>query len=82
MKKIDICLPTTEDVKKFVSIVSKQPFDVDVKSGRYCVDGKSMLGMFALNHSKPISVEIHSDNCDALLKELKIFAENITKTGL
>ena len=41
--------------------------------GRYVVDGKSVLGVCSLDMSKPITVEIYDDNCDALLEEIKPF---------
>ena len=44
------------------------PFDVDLTSGRYVVDAKSIMGIFSLDLSSPIKVEIFSDECDELLK--------------
>ena len=60
-----------ESVKKFVGIVSKYPYDIDLRSGRFVIDAKSLLGIFSLDLSKPIVLEIYSDNCDDLLAELK-----------
>ena len=62
-----------EHVKEFVSIVAKYPYDIDLRSGRFVVDAKSILGIFSLDLSKPIILEAHSDDCDALLKDLKPF---------
>ncbi len=73
MKSVNINLSLTEDIKDLVRITSKYPFDIDLKSGRYVVDGKSILGIFSLNLKKPIEVDIYSDDCDALLDELKAF---------
>ena len=61
-------------VKAFVSIVQKYSYEIDLRSDRYVVDAKSILGIFSLDLSKPIVVEIHSDNCGDLLNELKQFA--------
>ena len=61
-------------VKAFVSVVQKYSYEIDLRSDRYVVDAKSILGIFSLDLSKPIVVEIHSDNCDNLLNELKQFA--------
>ncbi|MDD2955663.1 MAG: HPr family phosphocarrier protein [Oscillospiraceae bacterium] len=74
MKTVNIMLNTINDVKLFVNIVSKYDFDVDLVSGRYAIDAKSIMGIFSLDLSKPIKVEIHSDNCDAFLAEIKAFA--------
>ena len=73
MKEIKILLSSINDVKKFVNIVSKYDFDVDLISDRYVVDAKSIMGIFSLDLSKAIKVEIHSDECEAFLGELKEF---------
>lgn len=74
MKSLEINLRMAENVKEFVSIVSKYDFDIDLRSGRFIVDAKSILGIFSLDLSKPVIVEIHSNNCDDLIEELKRFA--------
>lgn len=73
MKTFNLMLNSINDVKDFVNIVSKYDFDVDLTSGRYVVDAKSIMGIFSLNLSKPIKVEVHDDNCDAFIEELKSF---------
>ena len=73
MKEIKILLSSINDVKKFVNIVSKYDFDVDLISDRYVVDAKSIMGIFSLDLSKAIKVEIHSDECETFLSELKEF---------
>ena len=73
MKSIQISLQMASSVKEFVSIVQKYAYDIDLRSERYVVDAKSILGIFSLDLSKPINVEIHSDTCDDLIAELKPF---------
>ncbi len=73
MKSVKISLSMAESVKQFVNIVSKYPYDIDLRSARYVIDAKSLLGIFSLDLSKPVVLEIQSDNCDDLLKELKPF---------
>lgn len=73
MKSLKVNLLMTENVKQFVSIVSEYPYDIDLRSGRFVVDAKSILGIFSLDLSKPIVMEIYSDNCDDLIKELAPF---------
>jgi phosphocarrier protein HPr len=53
-----ITLPTVQDVKTFVQAASKVSSDIDIVSGRYKIDGKSIMGMFSLDLSKPLAVEI------------------------
>ena len=73
MKNFKIQLKTIDDVKDFVNIVSKVSYDVDLSSGRYVVDAKSIMGIFSLDLSKPINVEVFSDNCEDFLKSVKRF---------
>ena len=74
MKSVRISLQMASQVKAFVSVVQKYSYEIDLRSDRYVVDAKSILGIFSLDLSKPIVVEIHSDNCDDLLNDLKQFA--------
>ncbi len=71
MRSVKITLSLAEGVKKFVNTVNKYPYDIDLRSGRFVVDAKSILGIFSLDLSKPIVLEAHSDNCDELIADLK-----------
>lgn len=71
MTTVNVLLNSINDVKNFVNIVSKYDFDIDLSSGRYVVDAKSIMGIFSLDLAKPIKVEIHTDNPDAILADLK-----------
>lgn len=72
MKNITIRLTMmTDHVKNFVSLVNRYPYDMDLRSGRFVVDAKSILGIFSIDLSKPIRMSIYSDNCEDLLTELK-----------
>ena len=73
MKSVSVMLATINDVKTFVNIVTKYDCDVDLVSGRYAVDAKSIMGIFSLDLSKPIKMEIHSETPDAFLNEIKPF---------
>lgn len=73
MKTFNLLINSINDVKDFVNSVSKYDFDVDLTSGRYVVDAKSIMGIFSLDLSKPIKVEVHSDDCEAFLNEIKKF---------
>ena len=73
MKREKIMLKTISDVKAFVNSVAKYDFDVDLLSGRYAVDAKSIMGIFSLDLSKEITLEVYSDHCDDLMEELKPF---------
>ena len=73
MKSVDIKLSLAENVKSFVNIVSKYGYDMDLRAGRHVVDAKSILGIFSLDLSKPITLEVYSDDCADLLEEIKPF---------
>lgn len=73
MKTFNVMLDSINSVKNFVNIVSKYDFDVDLSSGRYVVDAKSIMGIFSLDLSKPIKVDIHAGNAESLVEELKEF---------
>ena len=70
MQSVTIMLNTVTDVKTFVNVVSKYDFDVDLVSGRYAIDGKSIMGIFSLDLSKPIRVEVRSDDASAFFEEI------------
>ena len=59
MEPIRIRMNTIEDVKHFVTAANAQVSDIDVVSGRYLVDAKSLLGLFSLDLTKPVDVVVH-----------------------
>ena len=71
MKSYEIMLKSINDVKDFVNIVNKYGFDVDMTSGRYVVDAKSIMGIFSLDLSKPIKMDVHADDCDKFGEEIR-----------
>ena len=73
MKNATLRLSLVENVNTFVNIVSRYPYDMDLRAGRHVVDAKSILGIFSLDLSKPITLEIYSDDCEALMEEIKPF---------
>jgi len=73
MKSIKISLELAQRVKEFVAITQNYACEILLKSGKYVVDAKSILGIFSLDLSQPLIVEVYSDNCDELLNALKKF---------
>ena len=73
MKSIPIKLSYAEEVKTFVNTVNRYPYEVDLRAGRHVVDAKSILGIFSLDLSKPITMEIYTDACEDLLTDIKPF---------
>jgi phosphotransferase system HPr-like phosphotransfer protein len=68
-----IHLSNIDEVKKFVSFVSSFPFEVNLCTDKYKIDAKSIMGVFSLDLSEPITVEV--DKCNE--EEKKLFAQKI-----
>ncbi|MCD7770789.1 MAG: HPr family phosphocarrier protein [Oscillospiraceae bacterium] len=73
MQTLKIKLETINDVKEFVSIVTLCDYDIDLVSGRYSIDAKSIMGIFSLDLEKPVELQAHTENCDDLLKQIDKF---------
>ena len=61
MKTVQISLNSIDKVKSFVNEITKYYNDFDLVSGRYVIDAKSIMGIFSLDLSKPIDLNIHAD---------------------
>ena len=72
-EQINIKLSLAENVKTFVNMVNRYPYDMDLRAGRHVVDAKSILGIFSLDLNKPITLEVYTDDCDDLMDALKDF---------
>ena len=71
MKTVQISLNSIDKVKSFVNEITKYDNDFDLVSGRYVIDAKSIMGIFSLDLSKPIDLNIHADgDVDAILAAL------------
>lgn len=74
MSRFFIILKSIQDVKEFVRIVNEFSYDIDLSSGRYIVDAKSIMGIFSLDLSQPISVDVYGDDVAELRERLKEFS--------
>lgn len=71
MKTVQISLNSIDKVKSFVNEITKYDNDFDLVSGRYVIDAKSIMGIFSLDLSKPIDLNIHADaNLDEVMATL------------
>lgn len=73
MVKVNVLLESIADVKEFVSTVTMYDFDVDLVSGRYAVDAKSIMGIFSLDLSNKIELVAHTDDAEKFLSNIKKF---------
>ncbi|MBP3611475.1 MAG: HPr family phosphocarrier protein [Lachnospiraceae bacterium] len=70
MTTVNICLDSIDKVKAFVNTITKFDSDFDLISGRYVIDAKSIMGIFSLDLSKPIQLDIHSENVADIMAAL------------
>ena len=75
MLTVMILLDSVEKVQRFVSTISKCGFDVE--SGYSCVDGKSLVGLFSLDISKPLQLTINDGEgeIEDVLRDIQEFME-------
>ena len=67
MYETTIQLNAINDVKDFVNTVMMFDYDIDLVSGRYAIDAKSIMGIF----SKPIKLQAHTEDPEALIKAIQ-----------
>ena len=63
-------LSQIDDVKNFVNTIMRFEYDIDLASGRYAVDAKSIMGIFSLDLSKPIELRAHTEDAEALFEAI------------
>ena len=71
MYETTIQLNAINDVKDFVNTVMMFDYDIDLVSGRYAIDAKSIMGIFSLDLSKPIKLQAHTEDPEALIKAIQ-----------
>lgn len=73
MREVKVSLQTIDRVKDFVSITSMFDIDIDLVSGRYIIDAKSIMGIFSIDLSEPIGLRIHAEQnkAEEILEALK-----------
>ena len=72
LKTIKISLNSIDKVKTFVNVINRFDAEFDLVSGRYVIDAKSIMGIFSLDISKPIDLNIHNaDNLDEIMEQLQ-----------
>lgn len=80
-KETTISIPTINKVKEFVSISMRYKYNASVESGRYCIDAKSIMGLFSLDVSKPLNLIIEypageEEIANDFLESIKDFITN------
>lgn len=73
--ELNVKFDSISEVKDFVDIISSFPFDIDLVSGRYVIDAKSIMGIFSLDLSKEIVLVAYTED----ISKLKEAVENFMK---
>ena len=73
MKSIKVLINSIDKVKSFCDLTSKQDYELSLQSGRYYINAKSIMGIFSLDLSKPIDLNIHAEggNTDEIMEVIK-----------
>jgi phosphotransferase system HPr-like phosphotransfer protein len=76
MKETKIVLRDIQSVREFVGIVVMLDYEVDLVQGRYIVDAKSIMGIFALDMLSPITLVAHTEDATEFFNKIEKFAAN------
>ncbi|QAT49755.1 HPr family phosphocarrier protein [Caproiciproducens sp. NJN-50] len=68
-----ILLSSIEAVKKFVTLTNSYNFPINLATDKYKIDAKSIMGIFSLDLSKPLKIEVDSNNADDFIRQLQQF---------
>ena len=74
-----IILKDFEAVKNFVDISNEKPYDIELLSGKYIVNAKSIMGIFSLDLTKPLVMVAHTDSHAELLRQTAQFHYDLSE---
>ncbi|MBR4590370.1 MAG: HPr family phosphocarrier protein [Bacteroidaceae bacterium] len=77
MNTFNISINTIDKVKRFVNLTNRCEADVDIISGRLLVDAKSIMGIFSMDLTRPMTLIVHESNIEKLEEYKKLFEEFI-----
>ena len=66
MRVVYISLPTVQAVQKFVEQISPMEGDMDLLSGGYVLDARSLMGILSLDLSKPLKLAVHKETAETM----------------
>ncbi len=73
MTEFNVKIATINDVKKFVATVMNFEYDIDLVSGRYAIDAKSIMGIFSIDLSKELKLVAHTNDATELKSAIEEF---------
>ena len=59
--EVQVLLNAVDKVKEFCNAVHNCPCDMDLSRGRYTIDAKSIIGIYSLDLSKPLTLHVYDD---------------------
>lgn len=78
MQEVQISLKSINDVKQFVQTLTMFDGEFELISGKYIVDAKSILGLFSVDLSKPVTlrIEVTDSKLDDILNAISQYRVN------
>lgn len=76
MYTTSIRLSSIEAVKKFVTLTNSYDFPINLTTDKYKIDAKSIMGVFSLDLSQPVEIEVDNDSASDFIQQLKQFQQN------
>ena len=68
-----LLLDTIDLVREFVDIANEKDFSITLKAGDIAVDGKSIMSVFGLDLTKPVTMEADTKSAFTFLKQIDKF---------
>ena len=68
-----IMLKSIDDVKRFVDLANTKEYDIELMTGKYIVNAKSIMGVFSLDLTKPMVMVAHCDMVADIMRQIKPF---------
>ncbi|WP_312693027.1 HPr family phosphocarrier protein [Caproiciproducens sp.] len=73
MYTTSILLSSIEAVKKFVTLTNSYTFPINLTTDKYKIDAKSIMGVFSLDLSKPVTIEVSGEEGKEFISLLEQF---------
>ncbi len=71
MVEAKVMFTSIDDVKSFAALANTKSYDVDITSGKYLINAKSIMGIFSLDLTRPLNVVAYCDDDAAFLKQIE-----------
>ena len=69
-----VFLETLDDVKSFVAIAANKPYDIDLLSGKYIINAKSVMGVLSLDLTHPLTMVANTETDEEILTEIEKYS--------